>query len=341
MTLSIIIPLYNAQGTISECIQSIRTYVNTEYEIIVVDNASTDASKELCFHLSAEQASAKALRVEWIELDKNYGAAYARNRGAKEATGDMLLFIDADVEIISPHTIPSLCAAVTNAHVPTVVCAGYAPECAHDNVWSWYKHMYQCYLQEHAPQSMPNCTAATMAMRRDTFLSGVLFNAHLPSSDLEDFNFFLDIINRGGGVVLQREHPVRHIRRYETREFISMEFRRSRNFVYVWLCNVVKPKAVKPTQRCGFVSLNYRMSFFLMPFLLLSILLIPFNATLCIVLHLIFAVVNVHFLQYIKEKRTLSNALIALGIIWFDLCICVLGALNGIGLFLVARNKNE
>ena len=80
MKLSIVIPNYNGSKTILKTIKSIPK----EYEIIVVDDCSTDDSVKLI--------EKKFPKVKVVKLDKNSGAAKARNTGVKDSKGELILF---------------------------------------------------------------------------------------------------------------------------------------------------------------------------------------------------------------------------------------------------------
>lgn len=86
---SVIVPAYNASATIRRAIDSVLQQQLQAHEIIVVDDASTDGSAET---VSAEYSD----RVKLIRLSKNSGAAAARNAAIREASGDLVAFLDAD-----------------------------------------------------------------------------------------------------------------------------------------------------------------------------------------------------------------------------------------------------
>lgn len=87
MRFSVIIPNYNNGGTLARAINSILNQTYPAYEIIVVDDGSTDDS-----HSVAESFGDRIRYIPQI----NSGVSAARNRGATEATGDWLAFLDAD-----------------------------------------------------------------------------------------------------------------------------------------------------------------------------------------------------------------------------------------------------
>ena len=85
-TISIIIPVYNGERYIRDCLQSLVNQTCPPHEILVVDDGSTD--------LTAERILPPARR---ISTTGRTGAGAARNLGAHHATGDLLLFTDVDV----------------------------------------------------------------------------------------------------------------------------------------------------------------------------------------------------------------------------------------------------
>ncbi|MCL1929976.1 glycosyltransferase [Candidatus Saccharibacteria bacterium] len=87
---SLIIPVYNVEDYLDECIESAVQQTYENLEIILVDDGSTDKSGRIC-----DEWSAKDDRVKVIH-HKNKGASAARNKGLKMATGKYVQFVDAD-----------------------------------------------------------------------------------------------------------------------------------------------------------------------------------------------------------------------------------------------------
>src|SRR3990167_2002980 len=85
MKISVIIPTYNESNAIGECIASLAKQTYHDFEIIVVDDGSTDETPE--------KISSRVTTLHQSHL----GAGAARNLGAKEARGDILVFVDADM----------------------------------------------------------------------------------------------------------------------------------------------------------------------------------------------------------------------------------------------------
>jgi glycosyltransferase involved in cell wall biosynthesis len=91
--ISVIVPVYNAGRTLAQCLESLQRQTDSGYEVIVVDDRSTDDSRDIARSIG-EKAGFRL-----IELEINKGQAVARNQGAKVATGDILAFVDADVVV--------------------------------------------------------------------------------------------------------------------------------------------------------------------------------------------------------------------------------------------------
>lgn len=86
MLISIIIPTYNRLELLKRAIASIEDQTYTNYELIIVDDASTDATKD--YLLECEH--------EVLTLSSNQGVSYARNRGVSLAKGEYIAFLDSD-----------------------------------------------------------------------------------------------------------------------------------------------------------------------------------------------------------------------------------------------------
>ena len=89
---SVIVPVYNAERTLERCIKSILNQTYRNLEIIMVDDASTDSSREVM--LSLEQSDPERIMV--VFSDENHGAGGARNIALEYAHGDYLSFVDSD-----------------------------------------------------------------------------------------------------------------------------------------------------------------------------------------------------------------------------------------------------
>lgn len=88
---SIIVPVYNAAAYLEETIKSVCGQSYENWELLLVDDCSTDKSRELIIDMAAKEG-----RIRPVFQPKNYGAAEARNAGIREASGAYIAFLDAD-----------------------------------------------------------------------------------------------------------------------------------------------------------------------------------------------------------------------------------------------------
>lgn len=87
---SVIVPVYNVKKYLNKCVESILNQTFKNYEIILVDDGSTDGSGKICDEYAGSCENIKVVHKT------NEGVASARNRGLEESTGEMITFVDAD-----------------------------------------------------------------------------------------------------------------------------------------------------------------------------------------------------------------------------------------------------
>lgn len=92
---TVVIPAYNAENTISRCLQSVLSQTYSPYEVIVVDDNSRDETRREVFLLESN-FKAHGIILRYIYLDKNTGPSEARNIGMRYSKGDYIAFLDAD-----------------------------------------------------------------------------------------------------------------------------------------------------------------------------------------------------------------------------------------------------
>lgn len=109
--ISVVIPLYNKEGLIGSTLKSVLGQTYRDFEIVVVDDGSTDGS-------AAEVSNINDARIRLIRQE-NAGVSSARNRGIKEAKGEIIAFLDADDQWYDDflHTISSLSSNHPDCHV--------------------------------------------------------------------------------------------------------------------------------------------------------------------------------------------------------------------------------
>lgn len=123
---SVVVPVYNAEKYLQECVSSILSQTLSDLELILVDDGSTDSSPALC-----DQYAAKDARVKVIH-QANAGVSVARNCGLKIAAGEFVAFVDSD-DFVDKNMYSMMVATAESENAPLVVCSGFYYSNMHKN----------------------------------------------------------------------------------------------------------------------------------------------------------------------------------------------------------------
>lgn len=189
---TIIVPVYNCKDYIEECIESILLSTYDNYEIIIVDDGSTDGSNDKC-----REISNKTNRIQFISQE-NQGVAVARNIGINLAKGEYLIFVDGD-DKIKPDMIQKLvheasfvgaditcCGYCTYDGKDYVECGFYNQSFVANDIESKEKFMLQLFDANYLQPKLPTVTAI-----------GVPWGKLYKTEFIKDFNLqFLPTLRR-------------------------------------------------------------------------------------------------------------------------------------------------
>ncbi len=109
--ISVILPVYNRQAYISECLRSIQNQSYGNFEILIIDDGSADRSLELC-----RDAAKADIRIRIME-GSHQGVSAARNLGLQQARGEYLLFVDSD-DVIHPRFMEVMLQGMEQENTP-------------------------------------------------------------------------------------------------------------------------------------------------------------------------------------------------------------------------------
>lgn len=131
MKLSVVIPVYNELSTLQEIVDRVRNAPVEDIEIILVDDYSTDGTRELYNGPMKDQVQ------QIILQDKNYGKGYALKTGFEHATGDIVIVQDADLEY-DPNEYPNMIRPIVEDKADVVYGSRFMGGGPHRVVYYWH-----------------------------------------------------------------------------------------------------------------------------------------------------------------------------------------------------------
>ena len=118
--LSVIVPIYNADKYLNECLESILNQTYEDFELILVNDGSTDNSEGICESFAMSDGRIKLINKE------NGGLVSARKAGLANAVGEYIGWVDAD-DYVMPNMYEKMCTEAFNTEADIVIC----------DIWSW------------------------------------------------------------------------------------------------------------------------------------------------------------------------------------------------------------
>ena len=112
--ISVIVPVYNVEAYLERCVESILQQTYTHFELILINDGSTDSSGQICDHLASQYENIKVYHIG------NAGVSNARNMGIQLATGSWVTFIDSD-DFVTQDYLATLASAVEGVNVGFVI----------------------------------------------------------------------------------------------------------------------------------------------------------------------------------------------------------------------------
>jgi hypothetical protein len=216
--LSVIVPAYNCVPTLTRTLAALGAsdLARSEWELIVADDGSTDQT--------GATASRMADRVVRLP-DGPSGPAAARNRGAALATGEVLVFVDADV-CVAPTTLSQF-AALFRGHPSLGAAFGsYDATPEAPDVVSQYRNLLHHYVHTTSPGPAVTFWAGCGAMRRTVFTeAGGYDAARYRRPQIEDIELGYRLTARGVPIVLCPEITGTHLKRWTFRGGVVTDFR--------------------------------------------------------------------------------------------------------------------
>ncbi|MCG2430146.1 glycosyltransferase family 2 protein [Aequorivita xiaoshiensis] len=223
MNISIVIPLLNEEESLNELYRWITSVMQANsfaYELIFIDDGSTDGSWDIIDKISSEDPDVKGIRFQ-----KNYGKSQALHAGFAMAKGDVVITMDADLQD-SPEEIPELYKMVTEE--------GY------DLVSGWKKKRYDSVISKNLPSKLFNYAARkTSGVKLHDFNCGLKAYKKDVVKSIEvtgEMHRYIPVLAKNAGFTKISEKPVIHqARKYGTTKFGAERFIRGfLDLITIW-----------------------------------------------------------------------------------------------------------
>jgi glycosyltransferase involved in cell wall biosynthesis len=211
--ISVVVPVNNGGERFVKCLNSIVQAIPSPQEIIVVVDGGEDNSWQ----------EAQKLGVQVIREPVSGGPARARNRGAREATGDIILFLDADVTV--PASLIGQVSEIFEREPKLAAVIGSYdddPEAA--NFFSRYKNLLHHFTHQNASSRASTFWGACGAIRRHIFLAAGGFDESYRKPSIEDIELGYRLTETGHEIKLVKSLQVKHLKRWGFLSLLNSDF---------------------------------------------------------------------------------------------------------------------
>ena len=201
LRLAVIVPAYNAGALLQSSLSALRQGDRQPDELIVVDDGSTDKTREIAGRFGATVLSTGGRR----------GPGYGRNLGAREASSDILLFLDADV-CVHADTLARVVEVFRGNEDLHALIGSYDDHPACPRFLSLYRNLMHHYVHQSSAREATTFWSGCGAIRRSTFLDIGGFDASYGRPAIEDIEFGYRLHARKFRIALCPEIQVQHLK---------------------------------------------------------------------------------------------------------------------------------
>ncbi|MCK5186712.1 MAG: glycosyltransferase family 2 protein [Deltaproteobacteria bacterium] len=320
--ISVIIPVKNGGSVFEECLASLRASQGASYEIVVMDDGSTDSSVEV----------AKRYSCHLIELPCSMGPSHARNRGAKVARGDILFFIDADI-IVRKNALQKISSIFQDKRV-VAITGVLSDGIRYKNFSSQFKNLWMRYSYLTMPDIVPLFYTSVAAIRKELFLKSGGFDTGYRRPSVEDTDFGQRIEMMGYEVHLKRDLEVEHVKYYSLPGLLRTDFCRSADMFKMTIRRGLR-RLLECRNKTS-IPISFMLGVVLYSLALFAILIgfiFPSMVLTCFLLSVIFIftifLLNHSFLHWLKIQKGWWFSSRSFFFMFLDIPVVIMGIISG------------
>ena len=312
---SLVMPVKNASALLEESLMSVFSQSYKNFEVIVVDDASTDNSYEI----------AKKFKCKIVRLKESKKAAYARNKGAERARGYFLVFMDSDI-ILPRNTFMKAKEYIEKEREVSAFIGFFSEKMRFNNLPSQYKHLYLCYYYLKQGETLHTLDTSLTFIKRGIF-NKFKFNTKIGYIS-EDTDLGMRLTKEGHIIKQPRHITMEHAKYYSLISFFKTDFVRGKKFSQLFLKSLFKDKKESVKKTFYLRPINTYLSVGIMPLMVLSLLLslfIKLFFPFFLLFLVAFIIVNFDFWSYLAKVRSTFFAFESVFIKFADVFVMDLG----------------
>ncbi|MBL7124586.1 MAG: glycosyltransferase family 2 protein [Dehalococcoidales bacterium] len=229
MEVSIIIPMYNAGKTIIQTLRALKNQTRKDFEVIVVDDGSTDTSARLV----AEFSKQSNLTIRLVHQE-NSGPAKARNLGVKHSKGDIIIFLDSDC-IPPPNWVQEMVSPL-NKSVVGCNC-GYKVKNRDSLIARYVDYEIAKRHEKMIGRNIDTIGTYSASFVKAAFVEAGAFNTEYTAANAEDFDLAFSITRMGYNLRFIGEVFVWHFHPDSLGKYLKQQFSRGYWRVKMYLRN--------------------------------------------------------------------------------------------------------